>query len=931
MQNVTQKYQEAIKSYDRKFLIKAVFCQPIVGAAPDETGQRPVQEVAVLTGADNLVSMTLEEAAAADDRISMGSFCSTKLTAELIDAPKNIDYDNVMIKAYSGLLIEEEIYEYVPLGTFYITEVNTKNDYKNLTLTAYDGACLLEEPFAIDEGYPMSIEELVVKIAADKALSLHPDNVYKEYLLPAFKEGYSCRQMLGFAAGLMGCNVRFDRLGRLQFYWYQETGTEMVIDRQNQYLHEFIPSTVNPVTVTSLICSDGERTYTRGKGTSGLELSFENPYMTETFMETIWQERVADMDTAETITTLQVAYNGAPDTEHILTGTYNQSLTAFRCTDLSNVHPGTLMEMTYELDQISYSRNIMVESVDEEKSQFTFILEETDEGQEEELALPEDLTARFTITRQWLVTAGDLASIEKNDLLKVSGQGVLIVSMIDREAGELYLTDTLKEPIYGMAGGTEMTLIKQEVNDYKIHYLPGELKWRGNPALEAGDIVMAEKADGSSESFYIMTQNLRLSGGLSSQLAAKGENETSSNFSSAGDGPTDKKLTRVYTSLQETILKATNRITGQNGGHVVINENDSGPAEILIMDTDDIRTAKKVWRWNQGGLGYSSNGYSGPYGTAVTQDGEIVGSYIQAESIAGSKLKIDSQIIEKIVAGINAGEQKINSASLDIDSEDISEAIKMQVSQSGGTNKICNSVGAYDLQGWICSGEVKRLNGEDQKINLISGRAFSLSAGTTLELDMSVAPIRLTAGLSYTLSAVIKHNDCYGSLQLISGSGTILTQIDAGGSGEGWQKYESSFAVTESDIAGLFTIKLTSENGSFVVGDLLLNEGSQTTWSAYPGEVDSTTLTMSQFGITIRQENAQTKTVIDSAGTRVINIENEDTDQTEDVAAEYTKDGVEAKSLIAREQIAAGRVRMISLSDKQMAAWIINSDSEVDL
>lgn len=119
----------------------------------------------------------------------------------------------------------------------------------------------------------------------------------------------------------------------------------------------------------------------------------------------------------------------------------------------------------------------------------------------------------------------------------------------------------------------------------------------------------------------------------------------------------------------------------------MINENDRGPAEILIMDTDDIRTAKKVWRWNQGGLGYSSNGYNGLTARAVTQDGEIVGSYIQAESIAGSKLKIDSQVIEKIVAGINAGEQKINSASLDIDSEDISEAIKMQVSQSGGNQQ----------------------------------------------------------------------------------------------------------------------------------------------------------------------------------------------------------------------------------------------------
>ena len=230
---------------------------------------------------------------------------------------------------------------------------------------------------------------------------------------------------------------------------------------------------------------------------------------------------------------------------------------------------------------------------------------------------------------------------------------------------------------------------------------------------------------------------------------------------------------------------------------------------------------------------------------------------IQAESIAGSKLKIDSQVIEKIVAGINAGEQKINSASLDIDSEDISEAIKMQVSQSGGTNKICNSVGAYGLQGWIPAGDIERLNGEEQKINLISGRAFSLPAGSALESDAVAAPIRLTASVSYTLSAVIKHNDCYGSLQLISGSGNILAQIDAGGSGGSWQKYETAFAVTESDIAGDFTIRLRSENGSFVIGDLLLNEGSQTTWSACPGEVDSATMTMSQFGITIRQENAK--------------------------------------------------------------------------
>ncbi len=62
--------------------------------------------------------------------------------------------------------------------------------------------------------------------------------------------------------------------------------------------------------------------------------------------------------------------------------------------------------MTYELEQTAYTRNIMVEDVDEEKSQFTFTLEETEEGQDEELSLPEDLTASFAIKNNGLSPSG---------------------------------------------------------------------------------------------------------------------------------------------------------------------------------------------------------------------------------------------------------------------------------------------------------------------------------------------------------------------------------------------------------------------------------------------------------------------------------------------------------------------------------------------
>ena len=87
--------------------------------------------------------------------------------------------------------------------------------------------------------------------------------------------------------------------------------------------------------------------------------------------------------------------------------------------------------------------------------------------------------------------------------------------------------------------------------------------------------------------------------------------------------------TQVQSMLEAAVDNATNQITGALGGFVRFIYNADGEMqEIVIMDTNDINTATKVWRWNSGGLGYSSNGYAGPYGTAITQDGKIVADFI---------------------------------------------------------------------------------------------------------------------------------------------------------------------------------------------------------------------------------------------------------------------------------------------------------------
>ena len=93
------------------------------------------------------------------------------------------------------------------------------------------------------------------------------------------------------------------------------------------------------------------------------------------------------------------------------------------------------------------------------------------------------------------------------------------------------------------------------------------------------------------------------------------------------------------TAISDAVDDATAQITGASGGNVrFIYDNSGNMTEIVIMDTDSITTATKVWRWNSGGLGYSSNGYAGPYALAMTQNGAIVADFITAGEMSADRI-----------------------------------------------------------------------------------------------------------------------------------------------------------------------------------------------------------------------------------------------------------------------------------------------------
>ena len=196
-----------------------------------------------------------------------------------------------------------------------------------------------------------------------------------------------------------------------------------------------------------------------------------------------------------------------------------------------------------------------------------------------------------------------------------------------------YITDAMADDVY--ADFLDLT------------YTPCQVKWRGNPAVQAGDILSATDKDGEDHFVLVMSQNIKIGGGLNSTIDCKGKSATTSNFSNSFE-KTSQKIERVYKALEQQILETTNAITGNSGGYVAMldTNGDGKPDEFVVTDLENILAATKVWRWNKEGLGYAENpngyAYAGPYRTAITADGRINADFITTGTLNAERIAVET-------------------------------------------------------------------------------------------------------------------------------------------------------------------------------------------------------------------------------------------------------------------------------------------------
>lgn len=191
-----------------------------------------------------------------------------------------------------------------------------------------------------------------------------------------------------------------------------------------------------------------------------------------------------------------------------------------------------------------------------------------------------------------------------------------------------YITQSQADAIYN-----------NRISGNEIAFRIGKIKYKGNPLNKPGTVVTVEDVDGVTAPFYIMKRTLRFDGGLSETIECHGDSATTTSFKKAS--PTQQKVDRALSRMEEAISKATNIISATKGSifeFIPIDESDLSEGnsgfKLYSQYNNNVIVA------NSSGIGFSSDGGDSFNAVAIYIDEDGIG-HINANCITAGKMSAD--------------------------------------------------------------------------------------------------------------------------------------------------------------------------------------------------------------------------------------------------------------------------------------------------
>ena len=231
-----------------------------------------------------------------------------------------------------------------------------------------------------------------------------------------------------------------------------------------------------------------------------------------------------------------------------------------------------------------------------------------------------------------------LTGTDSNPISVGAGKGITTINP--------YMTAEVAETVFAEINGKTMR--------------PCTVKWRGNPAVEAGDIVSVTDSGKNALNVYVMDQSLHVKGGMYAETTCYAPADTDY----AASSPTEQKFQRMYSDVIKSFQEATQKIIGAKGGYFEITYDDDGyPTGWTLKNTPTVEANTKMWIMSIGGLGFSADGGKTISKVALTMDGEINGSALAIGSVTQDAVSGLSQQFSVMDGEINSKISKTEAAS----------------------------------------------------------------------------------------------------------------------------------------------------------------------------------------------------------------------------------------------------------------------------
>ena len=219
--------------------------------------------------------------------LTVGNTCAKAVQMQFSGVQTGFLEGALVLSAQSGA-------EVLPLGTFAVTEAVTRGGQTTVTAVDAMGVALAELYQPSLSGSSATAWAVLNDVAAKAGVALSArvsgyQSVLAGVSMASLAAGYTRRTVVGWIAGLCGCNAVIDRAGKLDFIWYSASGVTLHRAECYEGMDEIQESnSVFSMLSVSVVDANGNTQTLSPASAQGTGALIENPFMTQARLNGLW-------------------------------------------------------------------------------------------------------------------------------------------------------------------------------------------------------------------------------------------------------------------------------------------------------------------------------------------------------------------------------------------------------------------------------------------------------------------------------------------------------------------------------------------------------------------------------------------------------------------------------------------------------------------